>query len=114
MQTIQQNAPDETSSVSSRNYRILWRWHFYAGLFVMPFLIVLAITGTIYVFKPQIESALYSDKLSVSASSQARLGYDKLLGIAAGAPGCAAGSSGRPCVAASFGRRRVAPASAGP
>ncbi|WP_442781683.1 PepSY-associated TM helix domain-containing protein [Collimonas fungivorans] len=85
MQTIQQNAPDETSSVSSRNYRILWRWHFYAGLFVMPFLIVLAITGTIYVFKPQIESALYSDKLSVSASSQARLGYDKLLGIAAGA-----------------------------
>ncbi|AMO94799.1 pepSY-associated TM helix family protein [Collimonas fungivorans] len=85
MQTIQQNAPDETSSVSSRNYRILWRWHFYAGLFVMPFLIVLAITGTIYVFKPQIESALYGDKLFVPASTQARLGYDKLLGIAAGA-----------------------------
>jgi uncharacterized iron-regulated membrane protein len=96
MQTIQQNTPDETSSVSSRNYRILWRWHFYAGLFVMPFLIVLAITGTIYVFKPQIESALYGDKLFVPAGSQARLGYDKLLGIAAGAlpPGAKASSIG--------------------
>lgn len=86
MQTVfPQAAPDESGSVSSRNYRILWRWHFYAGLFVMPFLIVLAITGTIYVFKPQIESALYGDKLFVPAGTQARLGYDKLLGIAAGA-----------------------------
>ncbi|HWW05310.1 PepSY domain-containing protein [Collimonas sp.] len=76
-------AQDESSSVLSRNYRILWRWHFYAGLFVMPFLMVLAITGSIYVFKPQIESALYGDKLFVAASAQARLGYDKLLSIAA-------------------------------
>ncbi|WP_211461596.1 PepSY-associated TM helix domain-containing protein [Collimonas silvisoli] len=86
MQTVfQQAAPDESSSVSSRNYRILWRWHFYAGLFVMPFLIVLAITGSIYVFKPQIESVLYGDKLFVPVSTQTRLGYDKLLGIAAAA-----------------------------
>ncbi|GAC1321055.1 MAG: PepSY domain-containing protein [Collimonas sp.] len=82
---IQQPAEDETGSVSSRNYRILWRWHFYAGLFVMPFLIVLATTGAIYVFKPQIESALYGDMLFVPPSTQARLGYDKLLGIAASA-----------------------------
>lgn len=86
MQTInKQQAEDETGSVSSRNYRILWRWHFYAGLFVMPFLIVLALTGAIYVFKPQIESALYGEKLFVPASTQARLGYDKLLSIAASA-----------------------------
>jgi uncharacterized iron-regulated membrane protein len=86
MQTVfPQAAPDESGSVSSRNYRILWRWHFYAGLFVMPFLMVLAITGAIYVFKPQIESALYGDKLFVPASTQARLGYDKLLSIAASA-----------------------------
>jgi uncharacterized iron-regulated membrane protein len=79
------HAQDETSSVSSRNYRILWRWHFYAGLFVMPFLVVLAITGAIYVFKPQIENVLYGDKLFVPVSTQARLGYDKLLSIAASA-----------------------------
>ena len=26
-------------------YRAVWRWHFYAGLYVIPFLLMLAITG---------------------------------------------------------------------
>jgi uncharacterized iron-regulated membrane protein len=30
---------------SSRLYRAVWRWHFYAGLFVVPFLLMLALTG---------------------------------------------------------------------
>lgn len=33
----------------------VWRWHFYAGLFVIPFVIVLALSGSIFLFKPQIE-----------------------------------------------------------
>jgi uncharacterized iron-regulated membrane protein len=36
-------------------YRTIWRWHFYAGLFVMPFIAVLALSGAVYLFKPQIE-----------------------------------------------------------
>ena len=36
-------------------YPTIWRWHFYAGLFVLPFILVLSITGSIYLFKPQIE-----------------------------------------------------------
>ena len=28
-----------------RLYRAVWRWHFYAGLYVVPFLLMLAITG---------------------------------------------------------------------
>jgi uncharacterized iron-regulated membrane protein len=36
-------------------YRTIWRWHFYAGLLVMPFILVLSVTGAIYLFKPQIE-----------------------------------------------------------
>lgn len=39
----------------ARLYRTIWRWHFYAGLFVMPFVLLLAITGSIYLFKPQID-----------------------------------------------------------
>lgn len=31
----------------SRLYRAAWRWHFYAGLFVVPFLLILAVTGGI-------------------------------------------------------------------
>lgn len=39
----------------SQAYRTIWRWHFYAGLFVIPFILLLAITGAAYVFKPQVE-----------------------------------------------------------
>jgi uncharacterized iron-regulated membrane protein len=40
------------------DYRSLWRWHFYAGLFCVPFILWLSTTGSIYLFKPQIESWL--------------------------------------------------------
>lgn len=36
-------------------YRGMWRLHFYAGVFCLPFVILLAISGTIYLFKPQID-----------------------------------------------------------
>lgn len=38
-----------------RLYRAIWRWHFYAGVFCIPFVIFLSITGAIYLFRPQIE-----------------------------------------------------------
>jgi uncharacterized iron-regulated membrane protein len=63
----------------TRGYRTLWRWHFYAGLFVMPFLVILAITGSIYCFAPQIEPLLYSHQLVVAPQSAPRLGEDTLL-----------------------------------
>lgn len=37
-------------------YNTLWRWHFYAGLFCIPFVLTLAISGAIYLFKPQIDA----------------------------------------------------------
>ncbi len=37
-------------------YRCIWRWHFYAGLFCIPFIIALAVSGSLYLFKPQIDS----------------------------------------------------------
>jgi len=40
------------------DYRTFWRWHFYAGLVCIPFIIILSITGPIYLFKPQIEAAI--------------------------------------------------------
>jgi uncharacterized iron-regulated membrane protein len=36
-------------------YRTLWRWHFYAGIFCLPFILTLAMSGTLYLFKPQVE-----------------------------------------------------------
>ncbi len=44
------------ASKSNALYRTLWRWHFYAGLFCIPFVITLSLTGAVYLFKPQIDS----------------------------------------------------------
>ncbi|MBB1485940.1 PepSY-associated TM helix domain-containing protein [Oceanospirillum sediminis] len=39
-----------------------WRWHFFAGLYAIPFMLMLAITGMIMLlFRPLIEPALYSE-----------------------------------------------------
>ncbi|MFT8781225.1 PepSY-associated TM helix domain-containing protein [Acetobacter orientalis] len=35
--------------------RTLWRWHFFAGLFCLPFVAFLSLTGAVYLFKPQID-----------------------------------------------------------
>lgn len=40
------------------DYRTVWRWHFYAGLFCIPFVIVLSISGTVYLFKEEIEAQI--------------------------------------------------------
>jgi uncharacterized iron-regulated membrane protein len=51
----------ETKQPNTSLYRTVWRWHFYAGIIFAPLLIILAVTGTIYLFKPQIEQFLYQD-----------------------------------------------------
>lgn len=48
-------------------HRAVWRWHFYAGLFVLPFLMLLALTGALYLFKPEIDDLLYRGLVSVDA-----------------------------------------------
>jgi len=42
----------------SRWYNAVWRWHFYAAMLCVPFVLWLACTGTLYVWKPQIEALL--------------------------------------------------------
>ncbi len=52
----------ETTSraASAALYRAVWRWHFIAGLVILPFVLILAITGGIYLFKDEINDAAYS------------------------------------------------------
>lgn len=40
------------------DYQTVWRWHFYAGLICIPFVLWLSVTGSIYLFKPQIDAWL--------------------------------------------------------
>lgn len=44
---------------------LLVRLHFYAGVFVAPFLVVAALTGLAYTFTPQLDQLVYGDQLRV-------------------------------------------------
>lgn len=63
------NHMSTTESPGNRFYRTVWRWHFYAGLFVIPFMIVLAVTGIIYLFKPQLDTAMYRNLMFVQPNA---------------------------------------------
>lgn len=59
--------PDAPASSSATAlYRAIWRWHFYAGLIVAPILLILAVTGSIYLFNTEIEDALNHDRRFVA------------------------------------------------
>jgi uncharacterized iron-regulated membrane protein len=45
-------------SASTRLYRSIWRWHFYAGIVVVPFLVVMALTGLVMLYGNSIETFL--------------------------------------------------------
>lgn len=44
----------------------LWRWHVMAGLFVLPFIVLLATTGAIYLFKDQYRASIEAPMLATS------------------------------------------------
>ncbi|MBK5567019.1 PepSY domain-containing protein [Ensifer sp. SSB1] len=41
-------------------YRAIWRWHFFAGLLVIPFMISLAVTGGLYLFNDEIDDTVFA------------------------------------------------------
>ncbi|MDN2656643.1 PepSY domain-containing protein [Cobetia sp. 14N.309.X.WAT.E.A4] len=47
-------------------YRAVWRWHFYAGLLVLPFLVLLSVTGGLYLFRDGIDQFVHSDLMKVN------------------------------------------------
>lgn len=74
--------PSAAPAAPAARYAMLWRWHFYAALFVMPLLIILGITGTIYLYKPQIEAVAYKSQLYVEPLASPRLPQQTLYEIA--------------------------------
>lgn len=54
-------------------YRAVWRWHFYAGLIVLPFMITLAITGALYLFRDEIEAVVHAELKRVEAPANAAM-----------------------------------------
>ena len=50
-------------------YRVFWRWHFYTGMLIAPILLVIAVTGALYVFKDELERVMYPDVLLITPQS---------------------------------------------
>ncbi len=71
-------------------YRAVWRWHFYAGILVLPFLFILAVTGAIYLFHTEIDNFIYRDIKTVQISSKPALSHEAVVQVALAAhPGIA-------------------------
>jgi uncharacterized iron-regulated membrane protein len=64
---------------TSALYRRVWRWHFYAGLVCLPFLLLLAVTGALYLFKDPIESLVYARLRSVEPVASQALDAEALV-----------------------------------
>lgn len=67
---LQNAVRDRAAAGPDELYPTIWRWHFYAGLFVAPFAIFLAVTGALYLFQSQIENWLYRDLFLVAPQAQ--------------------------------------------
>ncbi|TJZ74407.1 PepSY domain-containing protein [Rhodococcus oryzae] len=63
---VPKSTPPGTESQALR--KLLLRLHFYAGVFVGPFLLVAALTGFIYAFAPTLEKLAYGNYLEAPAS----------------------------------------------
>ena len=73
--------------MNARTYRAIWRWHFHAGLFCIPFIVLLAITGSIYLFKPQIDALADRDVDRLTLSGPAAPPSAQIAAAQASAPG---------------------------
>ena len=51
---------------SAHLYRAVWRWHFYAGIAVLPFLIVLALSGLAMLASEPLDRYIHSELLEVT------------------------------------------------
>lgn len=59
-------------------YRAVWRWHFYAGLLSLPFLVLLSATGAVYLFKDEINATLFAYRTAVEPGARL-VGPDRLI-----------------------------------
>lgn len=61
-------------------FRAFWRWHFYASVVVIPTVLVLAVTGLVYLFRFQIEPLVHNDLMRVTQPADPMVStYDEQL-----------------------------------
>lgn len=68
--TVSSMASGKPYYLSLSLYRAIWRWHFFAGLLVIPFMLNLAITGSLYLFKDEIDNTVFAYRNVVQPRSE--------------------------------------------
>ncbi|KDM93367.1 PepSY-associated TM helix domain-containing protein [Photobacterium galatheae] len=68
--TSQQEHLPEQRQTQRAWYMTAWRWHFYAGLYVVPFLIMLSVTGLMMLYAGSIDNLRLKDLLFVEPAAQ--------------------------------------------
>ncbi|MCC6925532.1 PepSY domain-containing protein [Novosphingobium sp.] len=63
-------ATEADDNAITHGYRAVWRWHFFAALWIAPFLIILTITGALYLFDREFEGWWNRDVQTVAVGSQ--------------------------------------------
>ena len=69
-------SPDQTAL-----HRWLWRWHGYAGLFVIPFIFFMSLTGIPYVWEHELEDFFHPEYRALTPQAQ-RVSYEQQLATA--------------------------------
>ena len=62
---------------SSRQWRALWRLHFYSGMFALPFILLMALTGLVILYTQPLEDAFQGDVRTVDAAQGEYLPYSQ-------------------------------------
>jgi len=67
-------------------FRLVWRWHFWAGLIACPVLLVLSATGGLYTFRDEIEDERNSELVFVNSRGERKPLSEQLTAVKAGYP----------------------------
>jgi uncharacterized iron-regulated membrane protein len=59
-------------------YRAVWRWHFYAGVFCIPIIVILSLSGIVYLFRSQVHEVVYGGMMNVERG-QETVSYEQQL-----------------------------------
>ena len=57
-------------AASRKLYQLIIRWHFFCGLLFIPFILVISISGCIYLFEDEYEDYMYQDLLFVNPTNK--------------------------------------------
>ncbi|WP_342213411.1 PepSY domain-containing protein [Nocardia wallacei] len=81
--------PDRGRDTRGALSALAMRLHFYAGVFVAPFILIAAVTGALYAISPTLESIMDRDLLHVDSAGPARPLSEQIAAAVATEPGLA-------------------------